>query len=116
MDYFSQEGKNLSTLLESVGSLFTEDDIANRTKYAKELKLLGTLSTIVGATDFIETLRNWNATSKTATQITVYAQMNDRAAYMYDAVVDSELMFKEMYSSYTGTVITDDANAFEILS
>lgn len=44
----------------------------------------------------VETISNWNSESKLATEIKVHIYMGENKGYHYKAVVDDDLMFKEM--------------------
>ena len=114
VDFASDESKESSKLFDMVVSAVTEKDIAKLTPFVRELDSVGKVVDFIGVLNGIETLSNWNSNDKIGTTITVYAQINNGATYMYKAVVDNELMFKEYYSSYTGSVIKPDASQFEI--
>ena len=81
-----------------------EKDVSKLTPLAKLLDNVGNIMDAIGFINAIETLVNWNSDSKIATEVAVYVKTKN-ISYMYLSVVDSNLMFKEMYSGYTGQVI-----------
>ena len=106
VDYASDERKNIANLFELFSSVVTEKDIAKLTPFVKELDSLGKVVDIIGAVSLVETIVNWNSPHKNSTEISLFLQNANGGSYMYHAIVDSDLMFKEMYSGYTGSVIS----------
>ena len=106
VDYASDERKNLSKLYDLFVSVVTEDDITKLTPIAKELKSLNSMLTALGFVSVLETLANWNSSDKVATEIGLFLTVENGDSYMYQALVDKDLMFKELYSGYTGSVIS----------
>ena len=78
--------------------------LSKLTPLAKLLDNVGNIMDAIGFINAIETLVNWNSDSNTATEVAVYVKTKN-IAYMYLSVVGSNLIFKEMFSGYTGQVI-----------
>jgi len=101
VDYQSNEDRDFSKMFDIISSAITENDISKLTPIAKQLNIMGYIFDGLGAINMIETIENWHSPNKLATEITIYAQIGGKVAYEYTAVVDNELMFKEMWSSDT---------------
>ena len=48
-------------------------------------------------------------------QSVVFLQTEDGSSYMYNAIVDIDLNFKEMYSGYTSSVISNDDPYYQLI-
>ncbi len=114
VDFTSDEKKDISKVIDATTSAITSGDISKLTPVAKQLKSVGKILDAIGIIDCIETIINWDNSSKKATEITVYVQNNDNGSYMYKAIADNNLNFKELYSAYTGTVINENDPSFQI--
>ena len=84
------------------------------TPYADQLDSIGNISDAFGVLQIIETLRTWNNPENIVTEISIFVQHENHAAYKYTALVDSELLFTEMDSSFTGTVISASDPTYHI--
>ena len=113
VDYMSNENKNFSTLFNSIFTLFTEEDIAGMTKYAKELDLLGKIVTLYGIYELIESIENQNSHSKITTSLTVCVDVGENDIYRYTVLVDPNLMFKERYSDISAKEI--EGSSFQLV-
>ena len=104
VDFASDESKDIGKIWNTVVTAIAEKDVSKLTPLAKLLDNVGNIMDAIGFINAIETLVNWNSDSKIATEVAVYVKTKN-ISYMYLSVVDSNLMFKEMYSGYTGQVI-----------
>ena len=94
-------------------SAVTEKDISKLLPLTKYIDTIGKIADIIGIAEFIETFKNWNAKDKKSTEINIYIKTNN-TSYMYSAIVDKQLCFKEMYSGYTGNVIKSGHPYYQI--
>ena len=104
VDFASDKSKDIGKIWNTVVTAIAEKDVSKLTPLAKLLDNVGNIMDAIGFINAIETLVNWNSDSKIATEVAVYVKTKN-ISYMYLSVVDSNLMFKEMYSGYTGQVI-----------
>ena len=114
-DFYSDENKDISKIGEAIFSAITEGDIAELTPAADSLTGLGNLLTIIGIANTVETIFNWNSPDKIATEVSIFLQSGNGGSFMYHAVVDSDLMFKELFSGGTGTVIKEKDPMYQLI-
>ena len=69
---------------------------------------------VVGIINLIETFANWNSSDKLATGISIFIQYDHNICYGYTAYADSDLMFTEYSSGFTGCPIDEEAPAFQL--
>ena len=112
VDFNSDEKKDISKLWDAVTSAVTEGDTSKLSPFIKSIKNFNTISNFIGAA---ETLLNWKSKDKIVTEIQVFVQNGAGASYMYHATVDSDLMFKELYAGYTGSVIKEKDSSFQFV-
>ena len=96
VDYASYEDASFSGLF---GIGFSAVDNANDSfGSSKLIKNIGFIGKVLNAANVVETVENWNSSSKMATEIHISLCLKNGSGYYYKAVVDENLRFKEMAS------------------
>ena len=115
VNFVSDEDKDYWNLIDAVISAATEKDMSKILPYTDKLSIIGNIVDVIGVINLGETIINWNSKAKVSTEISVFIQKNNGSSYMYQAIVNNKMKFKEMYSGFTGSVIKSSDERYNVL-
>ena len=115
VDIMSDENANLSDLGSVLISAITEKDIAKLTPYVDQIEKFSRLSKILNSIGMVSDFANWNSPENIKRHIAIYIQQGQSASYVYSAIVNDDLSFKEMESNITGTVIKPEDKMLNVI-